>query len=119
MLSMHNLLRMLTLSILGLFLAAPSLRAQEGGSQGGGQSPDTPAANGSQAQNAPGPIGGVEQYQLGGSSLGHSFVIPRFSLQEVYDSNTGYASTTSGSQGDAVTTLSAGFGLQWQKRNST
>jgi hypothetical protein len=119
MLSTHNLLRMLALSIVGLFLVAPSLRAQEGGSQGGGQSADTPAGNGGQAQSAPGPIGGVEQYQLGGTSLGHSFVIPRFSLQEVYDSNAGYASTTSGSQGDAVTTMSAGFSLQWQKRNST
>jgi len=79
--------------------------------QGGDQSPAP--------QVAPGPVGGVEGYQVPGASLGHSYAVVRFGLQEVYDSNTAYATTTSGSQASSVTTLTGGLSLQWLKRDST
>jgi len=63
-------------------------------------------------------VGGVEQYRLEGTGLGHSFLVPRLSLQELYNSNTGYASTTGASQGDAVSAITGGLVLQLLKRNS-
>jgi hypothetical protein len=115
-------LRILAIAIVSLFCAAPSLHAQEGsGGQGAGAGQSAAPAQGepSASQGAPGPVGGVEQYRLEGSGLGHSFLVPRLSLQEVYDSNAGYASTSGASEADAVTSLVGGLSLQWQKRNST
>src|SRR5271170_1341578 len=91
----------------GLSLAAPALRAQQDAppAPAGGQPGDTPAPPSGGAQNAPGPVGGVQQYQLEGATLGHSFLIPRLSLQEVYDSNAGYAATPGASQADSVTSI--------------
>jgi hypothetical protein len=121
--STPNHIRLFSLALLaGVLLAAPSARAQgdpasQGGSAGAGQDAQTPDTTAT--QNAPGPIGGVEQYQLGAPSLGHSFVVPRLSLQEVYDSNSGYASSTGAAQQDAITSLTGGVNLQLQKRNSS
>jgi hypothetical protein len=101
-----------------LSLMAPAARAQgESSSAAAGQAADTTGA--STPQNAPGPVGGVEGYRLAGPSLGPSFIVPRFSVQEMYNSNAGFASTTGGSQADALTSLNAGFSLQWVKREST
>jgi len=103
-----------------LLPAAPTLRAQQDAAppsaQGGDQS-STPPDTG--AQTTPGPVGGVEAYRFPGPTLGHSFVVPRFSLQEVYDTNSGYATTPGASQASSVTALMGGLSLQWVKRNST
>ncbi|HMD31723.1 MAG TPA: hypothetical protein VKG84_07420 [Candidatus Acidoferrales bacterium] len=121
----HNRLHILALAVAGsLLFAAPSLHAQQGSGQGAGQPApaDVPQVESGAPQNAPGPLGGAEAYRIpegGGLGLGHSFVVPRFSLQEVYDTNTGFSSTTGASQGDAITTLQGGLNLQVQKRNST
>src|SRR5208282_3256078 len=83
----------------GLTMAAPALRAQQGGT--------------------PGPVGGVEQYSLGEElPPGRSFVIPRLSLQEVYNSNAGYGATSATSQGDEITSIAGGFTLEAANRNS-
>lgn len=105
----------------GLSMAAPAAHAQQDASPGpaGGQSGDASAPPNSGGQNAPGPVGGAEQYHLGGVTLGHSFVIPRLSLSELYDSNVGYAATPGASQADEVTSVAGGLTLQWMKRNST
>ncbi|HTQ87566.1 MAG TPA: hypothetical protein VMI93_15210 [Candidatus Solibacter sp.] len=100
-----------------MLLAVPALRAQQDATPSTGQGGDQASAPG--GQNAPGPVGGVEAYRFPGSSLGHSFIVPRLSLQEVYDTNAGYSATSSASQGDAITTLTGGVSLQWLKRNST
>ena len=103
-----------------LAIVAPGLRAQQDASSGtgGGQSGDTTGASNGAPQNVPGPVGGVEQYNLGEGPSGRSFVIPRLSLQELYDSNTGYAATTGASQGDAVTSIYGGLTLQVANRRS-
>ena len=82
----------------GLTIAAPGLQAQQGG--------------------APGPVGGVQQYNVGELPPERSFIIPRLSLQEIYDSNPGYATTSGASQGDEITSISGGFTLQAVERNS-
>ena len=100
-----------------LSLAAPSLHGQQEAGAAGAQAPEaTPSAA---PESAPGPVGGVEGYRLGGPSLGHSFFVPRLGLQEVYDSNPGYASTTGGSQSDTITSIAGGLSLEWMKRDST
>jgi hypothetical protein len=110
-------LRILTLVVVlaSAWTAAPSVHAQE---TGGGQA-DTPAQTPNTPQNTPGPVGGIEQYQLEGRTLGHSNVTPRLVLSELYDSNGGYASTTNASQADGVATITGGVSLQWLKRQST
>ena len=103
-----------------LLLAAPAVWAQQ-------DPPPTSGQAGEQAQvpagetpeTAPGPVGGVEQYRFPGPTLGRSFIVPRFSLQEVYDTNAGYSVTPGASQGDEITTVNAGLSLQWIKRDST
>ncbi|MGO9614914.1 MAG: hypothetical protein ACLP6W_00775 [Bryobacteraceae bacterium] len=82
----------------GLTMAAPALQAQQGGT--------------------PGPVGGVQQYGVGELPPQRSFVTPQFSVQELYDSNTGYATTPGASQGDEITTLYGGFNLQAVNRVS-
>ncbi|HKO03528.1 MAG TPA: hypothetical protein VJW51_02210 [Candidatus Acidoferrales bacterium] len=82
----------------GLTIAVPALQAQQG-------------AN-------PGPVGGVAQYNVGELPPERSFVIPRLSFQEVWDSNPGYSATTSSGQGDEITSLSGGVTLQAVNRNS-
>jgi hypothetical protein len=82
----------------GLTITAPALQAQQGGT--------------------PGPVGGVQQYGLGELPPQRSFVTPQFSVQEVYNSNTGYATTSGASQGDEITSLSGGFTLQAVNRVS-
>jgi len=95
---------------------APLLRAQAPAVPA---QPDTPAQATAAPQVPPGPIGGFEQYQLESSGLGRSYIVPKITLSELYDSNPGYAATTSGSQSDGVTTLAGGLSLQWIKRAST
>jgi len=100
MVSRHTSNLMLALAAsCGLTVAAPVLHAQQGGT--------------------PGPLGGVQQYNLGESPPERSFVIPRLSLQEVYDSNPSYATTTGASQTDAITSVGGGLSLQWMNRQST
>ncbi len=82
----------------GFTMAAPGLQAQQGG--------------------IPGPVGGVQQYNVGELPPDRSFVVPRLSVQEVYDSNGGYASTSGASQGDEITSITGGFTLQSVQRNS-
>jgi len=82
----------------GLTMAAPALPAQQGG--------------------IPGPVGGVQQYNVGELPPERSFVISRLSLDEVYDSNVGYAATSGASQADEVTSISGGITLEAVKRNS-
>jgi len=112
--------RMLSLALVAFAVCtAPGVRAQStGGGQGEApaQSADAPQTP---QQNPPGPVGGIEQYRLDGASLGRSNVVGRFSLSELYDTNSGYASTSGASQDDGITTLSAGLSLQWLKRGST
>ncbi|HUJ41808.1 MAG TPA: hypothetical protein VLW54_14795 [Candidatus Acidoferrales bacterium] len=102
-----------------LLLAAPALWAQQdsapASAQGAEQSSAAPDAG---AQSAPGPVGGVEEYRFPGASLGRSFFVPRLTLQQVYNSNSGYATSTAASQADAVTVLSGGFSLQVLGRRS-
>jgi hypothetical protein len=101
-------------------LAVSPAWAQQGSTpssgQGGDQSSTLSEPGG---QNAPGPVGGVEAYRFPGASLGQSFFVPRLSLQEVYDTNAGYAPTPGASQADAITTVTGGLSLQWVKRDST
>jgi hypothetical protein len=70
-------------------------------------------------QPAPGPVGGVEGYRLEGVNLGRSFLLPSFRFQELYDTNTTNAMTTSASHSDSVTALSGSLSLQFFKRRST
>ena len=103
-----------------LLLVVPVARAQQDSTPSSGQGGDqssTPAETG--GQNAPGPVGGVEAYRFPGATLGHSFFVPRLSLQEVYDTNAGYAATPGASQADAITSVTGGLSLQWVKRDST
>jgi hypothetical protein len=107
----------LTLAVAcGLCFAAPALRAQQDPSQGPGG--NIPAQPNNSPQTAPGPIGGMGQDRLGQLPPGRSFVIPRLSLQEVYDSNGGYSATPGASQADAVTSIFGGLTLDLAKRNS-
>jgi hypothetical protein len=103
-----------------LLLAVPPVWAQQDTSAPSGQGGDqgAPPAEAGE-QYAPGPVGGVEQYRFPGPSLGHSFLVPRFSLQEVYDTNVGYATTSGASTADAITSITGGLSLQWIKRKST
>jgi len=104
-----------------LLLAAPGAWAQQDATpsagQGGDQSSSTPADAG--AQSAPGPVGGVEAYRFPDASLSRSLFVPRFTFQQLFDNNTGYATTSSASQEDAVTTITGGFSLQSVGRVST
>ncbi len=68
---------------------------------------------------APGPVGGVEEYRLDAPNLGRSFLVPRLTVSEVYDTNTGYGSTTGSAQSDEISTLTGGLSLQLLGRNST
>ena len=112
---------LLALALAACVPAAPAVFAQaSGGAQGApAQAPETADNSQTTVPNPPGPVGGIEQYRLEGSGLGRSNIIPRFSLSELYDTNSGYASTTGGSQADGVATLSAGFSLQWLKRQNS
>lgn len=83
----------------------------------GGEQSSAPAE--SQPQSPPGPVGGVEAYRFPGPTLGQSFIVPRLSLQEVYDTNAGYSATSGASQGDSISTVTASLSLQWVKREST
>ena len=103
-----------------LLLAAPAGWAQQDApppAEPGGEQGAAPGEGAPQA--APGPVGGVEQYRFPGATLGRSFLVPRFSLQEIYDSNVGYAATNGASQSDAITALTGGLSLQWTTRDST
>ena len=104
-----------------LLLAAPGAWAQQDATpsagQGGDQSSSTPADAG--AQSAPGPVGGVEAYRFPGSSPNRSLFVPRFTLQQLYDSNAGYSTSSEGSQADSVTSIGGGFSVQWVGREST
>ena len=109
----------------GALLLAPAVWAQQpaAGAQqtpaGAQQTPDTSQQTENAPQTTPGPVGGVEQYRVEGPGLGRSYYIPRLTVQELYDTNPGYSSTTGGSQADAVTAITGGVTLQWLKRNST
>ncbi len=103
-----------------LLLAVPAVWAQQDATPSPAQGADQSASSAdSAAQNAPGPVDGVEAYRFPGPSLGHSFFVPRFSLQQVYNTNGGYAATPGASQALAVTSITAGLSLQWVKRVST
>jgi hypothetical protein len=103
-----------------LLLAAPAVRAQQEAPPAPGQGGEQTSAPAEEApQPAPGPVGGVEAYRFPGPTLGHSFIVPRFSLQQIYDTNAGYSPTPGASQGDAITSVAGGLSLQWAKRDST
>ena len=111
---------LLVAAFCALLVAAPAVRAQQDATPASGQSGDQgPSPSEVGGPNAPGPVGGVEAFRFPGPTLGHSFIVPRLSLQEVYDTNAGYAATSGASQGDAITTITGGLSLQWVKRNST
>jgi len=102
-----------------LLAASPAWAQQDSTPSSGQDAGQTTAAPESQPQSTPGPVGGVEAYRFPGPSLGRSFFVPRLSLQEVYDSNAGYASTQGSSQADAVSTITGALSLQWLTRDST
>ncbi len=113
--------RFLVLAACGVILLAPRpLRAQQDAPPASGQTGDQGAATQEAGgQNAPGPVGGVESYRFPDVTSGHSFFVPRISVQEVYDTNPGFVSSTGASQGDSVTSVMGGFSLQLMSRNST
>jgi len=109
----------------GALLLAPAVWAQQpaaGAPQGPAgaaqQSPDISQQTENAPQTTPEPVGGVEQYRVEGPGLGRSYYIPRLTVQELYDTNPGYSSTSGGSQADAVTSITGGLTLQLLKRNS-
>ncbi len=116
-----------------ILFAAPVLLAQQDAPPASGQSGNQGAAPAQSGQtgdqgaappeasgpNAAGPVGGVEEYRFPDGTFGRSFFVPRFALQDVYDTNPGFVGTTSASQGDSVTSVMGGFSLQWVKRGST
>jgi hypothetical protein len=102
-----------------LLAVTPASAQQDAASSSGQNAEPSSAPQESEPQSPPGPVGGVEAYRFPGPALGRSFFIPRFSLQELYNSNSGYSSTSNGSQEDSVTSITGGLSLQWVKRDST
>jgi len=103
-----------------ILLPAQALRAQQDTPPASGQTGDqgaTPPE--AAAQSAPGPVGGVEEYRFPTSTSGRSFIVPRLYLQEVYDTNPGFAATSTSAQGDSVTAVMGGMSLQVVTRNSS
>ena len=99
MTSRHTLYLLLAFAAAsGLTFAAPAVRAQQG-------------AN-------PGPVGGVAQFNVGEAPPERSSVTTRLTFQELWNSNPGYAATTTSGQGDEVTSIAGGFTLQAVNRNS-
>ncbi|HVN08843.1 MAG TPA: hypothetical protein VMV61_07725 [Patescibacteria group bacterium] len=102
-----------------LLLAGSPAWAQQDSTPSSGQGGDQSSSAETGTQNAPGPAGGVEAYRFPSSTPARSFFVPRFTVQQLYDTNTGYATSSSAGESDGISSISGGFSLQSIGRVST